>query len=193
VQDEDALYQFQGSAWVCLNASQAQAEAGTDNVAFMTALRVRQAMPARAYTEYTANASLTTTIPQDDTIPQNTEGTEILTASITLKAAANRVRVRFSGVAYTGTDDISAIVSALFLNSGADALAVCFWRESGDSAADHIWPMVIDFEHAPGSVGPHTYKIRAGPPSGSMRFNGNSGRLYGGASRAVLILEEVFA
>jgi hypothetical protein len=30
--------------------------------------------------------------------------------------------------------------------------------------------MVIDFEHAP--VGPHTYKIRAGPTSGSMRFNG---------------------
>jgi hypothetical protein len=150
--------------------------------------------PARAYAEYTTNASLTTTIPQDDTLPQNTEGTEILTASITLKNASSRVRARFSGPAWTGNDDINAVAAALFINTDADALAVSYWHESGDSAGDHEWPLVIDFEHAPGSVGPHTYKVRAGPTSGSMRFNGDgSGRLYGGALRTVLILEEVFA
>ena len=70
---EDAYYSFQGSAWACLLATQTQAEQGTDNIAFMTALRTRQAMPARAYSEYTANADLVTIIPNDDTVPQNTE------------------------------------------------------------------------------------------------------------------------
>lgn len=41
VQDENTLYQFQDSAWVSLTASTAQAQAGTDNTAFMTALAVR--------------------------------------------------------------------------------------------------------------------------------------------------------
>ena len=36
-------------------------------------------------------------IPHDGTIPQNSEGTVILTASITLKIASNGVRVRFTG------------------------------------------------------------------------------------------------
>ena len=41
-----------------------------------------------AYGEYTANADLTATIPADDTIPQNTEGTEIVTATITPTSAS---------------------------------------------------------------------------------------------------------
>jgi hypothetical protein len=43
VQDENTLYQFQASAWVSLTASTAQAQTGTDNTAFMTALAVRNA------------------------------------------------------------------------------------------------------------------------------------------------------
>jgi hypothetical protein len=47
----------------------------------------------RDYQEYTTNADLTTNIPIDDTIPQITEGTQILSLSITPKASANRVRL----------------------------------------------------------------------------------------------------
>ncbi len=192
VQDEDTLYAFVATGWMCLTATQALAEGGSNNITYMTPLRTRQALPARAYAEYTTNAAITTPfIPADDTIPQNTEGTEIVTASITLKSASSRVRVRFSGVAYTGTDDIDQICAALFLNNDANAYAVSFWKESGDSAGDHNWPLVIDFEHAPGAGGSHTYKIRVGPPSGSMRMNGEGSRLYGGVARSVLILEEV--
>ena len=89
VQDEDTLYQFQNSAWACLTATTAQAQAGTDNAAFMTALAVRNALPARSYAELLTAASLSTTIPYDDTIPQITEGTEILTATITPKSTAS--------------------------------------------------------------------------------------------------------
>jgi hypothetical protein len=54
-----------------------------------------------SYAEYTANSNLTAVIPVDDTIPQNTEGTEILTATITPKFATSLILVRFDGVGST--------------------------------------------------------------------------------------------
>jgi len=35
----------------------------------------------------------TTTIPADDTIPQNTEGFEVMTLAITLKSATNKLEI----------------------------------------------------------------------------------------------------
>jgi len=40
---------------------------------------------------------LTMAIPHDCMLPQNSEGTMILSASITLKVASNGLRVRFTG------------------------------------------------------------------------------------------------
>ena len=47
------------------------------------------------YAEYVANTNLTAIIPGDDSIPQNTEGTEILTASITPRFATSTILIRF--------------------------------------------------------------------------------------------------
>jgi hypothetical protein len=120
VQAEVAFYQFQSSAWACLLATQSQAEQGTGNIALMTVLRTRQSLPARACAEYSANADLTMVIPSDDTIPQSTEGTEILTATITLKSTNSRVRAYFSGIC-GGSATIDGAV-ALFQDSGVNAL-----------------------------------------------------------------------
>lgn len=180
VQDEDRFYSFKGSAWVDI----------------LNPLRVADfpsgTVIGRAYTEYTANTNLATSIPADDTIPQNTEGTEILSVALTLTNAANRVRARFSGFFSVATDGV--VTAALFIGSSADAInAVGFdSANAGASGVDRLKPLPLDFEHAPGSVGPHTYSIRVGGAAVTIRMNGTSAaRRYGGAARSVLILEEI--
>lgn len=144
----------------------------------------------RAYAEYTASSDLTAQIAEDDTIPQNTEGTEILTASITPKSVTNRVRVRFQG--YGGTSGSSEIVAALFKDSGADALCAAISVPVGSSGYS---PILLDFEHVPATTSQVTYKVRVGPSSAvTARLNGlHNARRFGGASRATLILEEIVA
>ncbi len=195
VQSEKTLYEYQNSAWVCLTASTAIAQAGTDNAAFMTALAVRNALPARAYAEYTATTSIGAPLMvADDSIPQSGEGTQILSAAITLKSVNSRVRVRFKafGVIATGGQ---TTIAALFQDAIANALAVDALQHSQSGAADsvaHPHPLSIEFEHVPGVLSP-TYKINVGPTANTMALNSSAvgTRLFGGASRATLVVEEL--
>jgi hypothetical protein len=142
----------------------------------------------RAYAEYTTYTDLTVAIPQDDTIPQNTEGTEILTATITPKSTTNRVRVRFQGMISTSASDIGC--AALFQDSIANALAAVGNNITGNNL-EHV---ALEFEHVPGTTSAITYKIRAGSSSTvNTRFNGHSARRYGGTARATLLIEEIQA
>jgi hypothetical protein len=141
----------------------------------------------RAYSEYTTNASLTTLIPGDNTIPQNTEGTEILTASITPKSATNRIRIRF--IAFGATDSIRDASVALFVDSTANALTA---STVTTPAGEYRVPLCLEYEESAASTSARTYKIRVGPGAGSMRLNGsNSGRFFGGVARATLVVEEI--
>jgi hypothetical protein len=50
----------------------------------------------------------------------------------------------------------------------------------------------LEYEHAPGDTSAHTYKVRVGPSTGTMRMNGHSGgRYFGGISAATLVVEEI--
>jgi hypothetical protein len=142
------------------------------------------------YSEYTTNATLGT-IPYDDTIPQNTEGTEILTASITPKTTTNRVVVFFTGsVVSVGTASVG--IAALFVDSTANALAVTDNQMFADGAPGTVTMIKVV---TPGTTSSVTYKIRAGgDTAGGIRFNGtNTARLFGGAQHAALLLFEVRA
>jgi hypothetical protein len=157
-------------------------------------LRVFTDPPARAYDEYTDNTNITTAIPLDDSIPQSGEGTEILSAAITLKRANSRVRVRFQGWGQgLATDDTRHWTIALF-NGGSDAIAASVaGHVINDAATTALSQGILEFEHAPGSVGPHTYTIRVGPQANTLRLNGNtSGRLLGGVGLTTLVVEEVY-
>lgn len=162
--------------------------------------------PARAYAEYTANAALSTTIPRDDTIPQNTEGTEIVTATITPASASNRVRVSFTGFVHNGDENTTVTaIAALFRDSIANALhatsvtvvnAITVFINSVDSRSDFFQDLAIlsfVFEHSPATTSPTTYKVRVGPHQGDPVFmNGlSSGRLFGGVAAATLTLQEI--
>ena len=63
----------------------------------------------------------TTAMPNDNTIPQNDEGDEILTASITPSNTANKLLIEFSTIA--GGSSATWIAGALFQDSTANAIA----------------------------------------------------------------------
>ena len=145
---------------------------------------------ARGYGEYTGNTSFSGTIPDDDTIPQSGEGDQIVTASITLNNASNRVRASFTGWA-TCAISVPTLIVALFSSESANAINVIKLRHDNDDPTTNAHLVHLEVEHAPGAVGPLTYQVRAGC-NNEYTFNGAAGsRTFGGASRASLILQEI--
>lgn len=144
------------------------------------------------------NSSVTssTAIPGDNTIPQNTEGVEILTCSITPKASGNKLRIRAVIPYHTanlGTDYSATI--ALFKDSGADALAAV----SGGHKASAGRGTTLVLEHVYTTTGTSaiTFKIRAGLTTASAMYvngqEGSSTRIFGGVSSATITIEEIKA
>ena len=74
-----------------------------------------------AYNQTGAVATGTTNFPEDDTIPQITEGDEFLTQAITPKSASSTISIEVHIFYSQSTGTRSGC--ALFKDSGADALA----------------------------------------------------------------------
>lgn len=149
------------------------------------------AVVASAYAEYTANADLTTQIPIDDTIPQVTEGTQILSAAITPKSTTNKLRIRFKGMGTIATAATNW-TAAVFVNGGANAV------RAGYVTVDQInyeRGLVLEHEFTPASTSTQTITVRVGPATANtLRLNGNpSGRQFGGVMAATLVVEEIMA
>ena len=135
-----------------------------------------------------AVATGTTLIPQDDTIPQNTEGDEYMTQVITPKSPVNLLHARHSGFyASSGAD---YLVACIFRDSGANALAV-----TADMAGNSDWVATLQVGHyvLAGAAVSTTFKVRAGRrTAGTVTFNGRAGsRNYGGVISSSLAVEEI--
>ena len=134
-----------------------------------------------------------TNIPWDDTIPQNTEGNEVLTTAITPLSATSTLYIKFfcngnhSGSGGNGT------MAALFVDSTANAISVFGSQNQGAN-----WQTTISIAAsvASSNTTSRTYKVRVGS-SGGVTFyvNGNNAgtRVFGGVSTAMLEIWEVEA
>lgn len=142
--------------------------------------------------EYVAYASGTTTIPGDDTIPQNTEGDQYMTINSVFTNVNNKIKVRV--IAKHGGAAGTVHFATLFKNSGADAIEVTGFYNTSTSA---ITPMVMDYEAKATSTGLTTFNYRAGArtvDTGTTSFNGNNalgGREFGGALISMIEVEEI--
>ncbi len=126
-----------------------------------------------------------TTIPDDDTIPQITEGTSILSLAITPKSASSTLLIIF---ATGGTpNNANAAIAALFVDSTANALAAQYISQS---AASEPFSGVLDFTVASGSTTSRTYQIRIG--NGDFKVNATSAgaRVLGGVASTILVIIE---
>lgn len=162
----------------------------TTSDAFTSAQMPAGTVVDRAYASYTTNTTLTTVLPGDDTIPQNTEGTQILSASITPKTTTNRIRATFQ--AWGGSSSTSYnLCAALFINSTANAVQAAMGGNTGV-----VTPLGFCYEYVPGTTSAQTLNVRCGPSaSGTAFINGIAGasRYFGGVSGATLVLEEIVA
>jgi hypothetical protein len=139
------------------------------------------------YAEYTANATLATTTPIDDTIPQIGEGNEIISVSFTPTSSTNLLRFRFQGSAAVQSSATGVIV-ALHKNSDSDAIAASIGNTASNTASYHI---ALAYEVVSGTTSATTFSIRVGSDQ-SIRLNGTfAARRLGGASRASLVIEEI--
>lgn len=137
-------------------------------------------------TTYNAAAAGSTAIPEDDTIPQITEGDEFMTQAITPKAATNILIVEAK---VFGAYSVAAqIVAALFRDAGANAIAVGVQYQNTANGMNSI---IVTAKVVAGSTAATTFKIRAGGSAGTFTFNGfASGRKYGDVAKSSIKIIE---
>jgi hypothetical protein len=139
-------------------------------------------------TGYSAVATGTTVLPIDDTIPQNTEGFEVMTQAITPKSATNILVIEAVILAAGSTTDF--INTAMFQDSAAGAIAAM--SDQVDNAND-INTVIIGHTMVAGTTSATTFKIRIGPNNGAttLTFNGRAGaRLFGAIPKSFIKITE---
>jgi hypothetical protein len=138
--------------------------------------------------EYTTASTLTATIPFDNTIPQNNEGTEIFSLSITPTSASSRLVISFD-FPMADTSGVTVQVFALFQDSGANALNVF---TNVNSSNDHCKAVCFTHVMTAGTTSSTTFKLRVGPNAGNMYLNRrNDGIYFGGVMKSFMTITEV--
>lgn len=119
----------------------------------------------------------TSLIPNDDTIPQITEGTEVFTQAITPKSATNRLSIEATVHGSSGVSN--HIIIALFQDATANALAATAAYQTVGSGALNI---KLTHDMAAGTTSSTTFRIRIGQESaGTWALNGQiTTRRFGG-------------
>lgn len=151
-------------------------------------------LQAPQFTSIATVVNCNTILPYDDTIPQNTEGTEVLTLAITpTSATSNLVIEVLINCGIGGNGELPAM--ALFQDSTAGALAA-MWGSQAPGASENTCQMSLFHEMVSGTTSATTFKIRVGPTSpNSIYVNGNKtgGRIYGGVQRSWIRITEYAA
>ena len=130
----------------------------------------------------------TTQIPFDDTIPQNSEGTEFLSRAITPTNASSTLIIDV--VLYVSSTAITYMNAALFQDSTANALLATSAYADGTGT-----PIPLTMRHVmtAGTTSSTTFAVRAGPgASATITLNGTGGaRRFGGVSNSIITVTEI--
>lgn len=203
--DTDATYgkyyEWNGTGWAGVSLAISNLPyKDEDNMASDSASHVPTQQSVKAYADargkviqvvYTQSGAVntgTTTIPVDDTIPQNTEGTEFITQAVTPVSATNvleiKVHLNLSSSVVT-----RHIIAALFQDTTANALCVASIFTNNANA-----PMGLDliYKMTAGTTSATTFKIRAGlDAAGTITYNGHTGaRKFGGVFLSSITITE---
>jgi len=129
----------------------------------------------------------TTILPLDDTIPQNTEGDEYMSLSITPTSASSKLLIEVS--AMLGASSIKWIVGALFQDTTANALAGGWFYEPTNGGGKEL---TLRHYMTAGTTSSTTFKFRAGTHTAdTLYFNGSNGRYLGGVAASSITITEI--
>jgi hypothetical protein len=138
-----------------------------------------------AYAEITTSgASSAVNIPVDNTIPQQTEGAEILTCSITPKYANSILYVESNSFIGENVNSSNSMTVALFRDSTSNAISASFnngfpGASSPYGASLSFNPTYLLAKVTSGSTASTTFKLRAGgDASAVIRWNGTGGAQF---------------
>jgi hypothetical protein len=138
-----------------------------------------------------ALATGTTIIPIDDTVPQNTEGDQFMTLSITPTDANSKLMI---DIVFNSAQTANAEYTvALFKDSEVNALAAVM--QNPYPSASRCKPTVFRHFMTAGTTSTITFKVRAGSvAANTMTFNGFlSARKYGGVMASSITITEIKA
>lgn len=135
---------------------------------------------------FNSKVTCNVTIPYDNTIPQNTEGTEVITCTITPTNINSILKIEY--VAWGSSND-SIVTTALFQDANVNALVAAGVNPVGEDTLNLTYYMTA------GKMAATTFKIRCGSSSGvakpvyilSDSFNNS---YYGGAIQGSLSITE---
>jgi len=133
-------------------------------------------------------ATGTTTIPQDNTIPQNTEGDQYMSLSYTPTSATSKLQIDV--VAFGSSSANCSMVIALFQDSVANALAATTQYSVGGPTNNYA--QTLKHTMTAGTTSAITFKVRIGlDNAGTFTFNGRSGsQLFGGVAASSITVTE---
>ena len=143
----------------------------------------------QVYTQTGASSTGTTIFPEDDSIPQNTEGDEYMTLAITPKSSTSTINIEVHVFYSQSTGTRGGC--GLFKDSDADALAFTsnFIKDSTS-----MGNMQVFYSETSGNTTARTYKVRCGniQNAGTFTFNGQSGnRKFGGTVLSTIRILEI--
>lgn len=174
-----------------------------DTFATATATNVPSAESVKAYVDanaggsivqraYTSNKAYTTDtvgIPLDDTLPQNTEGTQFLSQSFTPLSASNILRITVTAHLSHSTG-VRRCVSAAFRSGTSDAIGM---GVVSPATSNYVYTCAFTVEVPANSTSAQTFTARFGAEgTGTCYLNGLGGsRIYGGALVSSMVIEEI--
>lgn len=190
--NDRAIFSSLGSGnWICLSYQRADGTALGSAYTPTASNALSGSVIQVVNTQSGAVSTGTTTTPVDDTIPQNTEGTEFLTRSITPSNSSNKLKIDV--VFCAGFPNNLPMVVALHQDTTADAIAAVVNWNSYNAEQNGV----VKFSHymTAGTTSATTFKVRAGMGSaGTVTFNGaGSSRLLGGVMASSITITEIKA
>ena len=124
----------------------------------------------------------------DDTIPQITEGVQVLSRAITPKSTTSTLHISVQvPCSANGAYNVQA---AVFRDSTAGAVASRSWT----GATNTVTSLVFFTDVPSASLTATTFTVRVGPAVGTVTINGIAGaRFLGGTLQAIITITEVEA
>lgn len=127
-----------------------------------------------------AKSTMTTVVPADDTIPDGaSEGTNVMTLSVTPTSISSRLSVRVLLNASMGGNGSDTIISFLTVTGSTSAVCV----SSINAQQFGMVPLELFYTFVPGTISTITLTVFLGPATGgsTITLNGSNGsRLFGG-------------
>ena len=138
----------------------------------------------------TTLSTLSSQIPFTDSVPQITDGSEIISDSITPSLSTNKIRIKCS--VPIASDYENTIAIALFKDSDSNAIAAV---AQDIFISNNPHNIILEHEDSPNTESQTTYSLRIGSEEEcTMTINGVNGvRRFGGAMGVTMTLEEITA